>query len=93
MEACGPGGGLHGFSSESRLSLPDDLWAAGTSGYGPIIPHYDGQSWDVAEDSTYAGGYRGAAAGGRSELKISTTDFQVPSACFFQTVTYLPRSV
>jgi hypothetical protein len=43
------------------------------------------------------GGHRGyfvAAAGtGRSELKMSATTFQVPSACFFHTVTYLPRSV
>jgi len=40
------------------------------------------------------GDYLGAAVGaGRSELKMSATAFHLPSGCFFQTVTYLPRSV
>jgi hypothetical protein len=25
----------------------NDVWAVGTSGFGPIILHYDGQSWDI----------------------------------------------
>ena len=35
----------------------------------------------------------GGAAMGRSELNMSTTHFQLPSACFFQTSRYLPLSV
>src|SRR5262245_7511790 len=41
---------------------------------------------------SYAGG-ADVPGTGRSELKMSAIAFQPPSACFFQTTTYLPRSV
>src|SRR5205085_4306505 len=42
---------------------------------------------------TYRPGGGVAAGAGRSELKMSAITFHRPSACFFQTTTYLPRSV
>ena len=45
------------------------------------------------ERRTHADYFVGGGGIGTSELNMSAMDFQVPSACFFQTVRYLPRSL
>ncbi len=37
--------------------------------------------------------FDGGGVTGKSELNMSSATLQLPSACFFQTVAYLPRSV
>ena len=37
--------------------------------------------------------FSGGAGSGKSELNMSATAFQLPTACFFHTTTYLPFSV
>lgn len=47
-----PGQVLYGIEALAS----DDVWAVGSSGYGPIILHYDGQTWQEAPTPLTNGG-------------------------------------
>ncbi len=51
-----PGQVLYGVEAVAA----DDVWAVGTSGYGPIILHYDGQTWREAPAPMTNGGQSNA---------------------------------
>ena len=42
------GGILHFDGSTWNATGPNDIWAAGKTGVGGIIHHYDGTAWSIA---------------------------------------------
>ena len=59
----------------------------------PARPPYTSPLLIVRYHQSLAYLFSAGADAGRSEFQVSVPHFQVPSTCFFQTSTYLPRSL